>query len=126
MDLRLHPCSVAPAEGHEKCRPNRLTPAGSSCNNALEGLRGDESIPTLCRKEGLAPNLCYRWSKEFLEAGKRRLVGNTTREATSSEVVDLRQENGRLKQLVAETVLENRLLKKSVTASAWEEDERCD
>ena len=75
----------------------------------LEGLRGEESIATLCRKEGLAPNLYDRWSKEFLEAGKKRLVGDTTREATSTEVVDLRQENARLKQLVAETVLENRL-----------------
>lgn len=83
----------------------------------LEGLRGEESIATLCRKEGLAPNLYYRWSKEFLEAGKTRLVGDTTREATSTEVVDLRQENARLKQLVAETVLENRLLKKSLTAA---------
>jgi len=83
----------------------------------LEGLRGEESVATLCRKEGLAPNLYYRWSKEFLEAGKKRLVGDTTREATSTEVVELRKENGRLKQLVAETVLENRLLKKSVTAA---------
>jgi transposase len=83
----------------------------------LEGLRGEESIATLCRKEGLAPNLYYRWSKEFLEAGKKRLVGDTTREATSTEVADLRTENARLKQLVAETVLENRLLKKSLTAA---------
>ena len=82
----------------------------------LEGLRGEESVATLCRKEGLAPNLYYRWSKEFLEAGKKRLVGDTTREATSTEVTELRKENVRLKQLVAETVLENRLLKKSVTA----------
>jgi transposase len=82
----------------------------------LEGLRGEESIATLCRKEGLTPNLYYRWSKEFLEAGKKRLVGETTREATSTEVVDLRQEHARLEQLVAETVLENRLLKKSLTA----------
>ena len=82
----------------------------------LEGLRGEEGIATLCRKEGLAPNLYYRWSKEFLEAGKKRLVGDTTREATSTEVIDLRKENSRLKQLVAETVLENRLLKKSLTA----------
>jgi transposase len=82
----------------------------------LEGLRGEESIATLCRKEGLAPNLYYRWSKEFLEAGKKRLVGDTTREATSTEVTALRQENARLKQVVAETVLENRLLKKSLTA----------
>ena len=80
------------------------------------GVRGEESIATLCRKEGLAPNLYYRWSKEFLEAGKKRLVGDTTREATSTEVGDLRKENNRLKQLVAEMVLENRLLKKSVTA----------
>ena len=69
----------------------------------LEGLRGEESIATLCRREGLNPNLYYRWSKEFLEAGKKRLVGDTTREATSSEVTDLRKENGRLKQVVAET-----------------------
>jgi transposase len=82
----------------------------------LEGLRGEESIATLCRKEGLAPNLYYRWSKEFLEAGKKRLVGDTTREATSTEVIALRQENARLKQVVAETVLENRMLKKSLTA----------
>jgi len=63
------------------------------------------------------PNLYYRWSKEFLEAGKKRLVGDTSREATAPEVTDLRKENARLKQLVAEIVLENRLLKKSVTAA---------
>lgn len=79
----------------------------------LEGLRGEESIATLCRKEGLAPNLYYRWSKEFLKTGKKRLVGNTIREATSTEVTDLRKENARLKQVVAEIVLENRLLKKA-------------
>ena len=74
----------------------------------LEGLRGEESIATLCRREGLNPNLYYRWSKEFLEAGKKRLVGDTTREATSTDVTDLRQENGRLKHVVAELVLERR------------------
>ena len=78
----------------------------------LEGLRGEESIAVLCRREGLAPNLYYRWSKEFLEAGKKRLLGDTTREATSTEVQDLRRENSQLKQVVAETVLENRVLKK--------------
>ena len=62
----------------------------------LEGLRGEESIATLCRREGLNPNLYYRWSKEFLEAGKKRLVGDTTREATSTDVTGLRHENGRL------------------------------
>ena len=83
----------------------------------LEGLRGEESITALCRREGLNPNLYYRWSKEFLEAGKKRLVGDTSREATSTEVTELRHENGRLKRVVAELVLENRLLKKGVTAS---------
>ena len=81
----------------------------------LEGLRGEESIAELCRREGISPNLYYNWSKEFLEAGKRRLMGDTKREATSSEVITLRQENGQLKQLVAELSLRNRTLKKSST-----------
>ncbi len=89
----------------------------------IEGLRGEESIASLCRREGIAANLYYRWSKEFLEAGKKRLLGDTRREANSSEVTDLRKENARLKELVAETVLENRLLKKSVTGSDSLEDE---
>ena len=58
----------------------------------LEGLRGEESIAALCRREGLNPNLYYRWSKEFLEAGKKRLLGDTTREATSTEVADVRKD----------------------------------
>ena len=81
----------------------------------LEGLRGEESIATLCRREGIVTNLYYRWSKEFLEAGKKRLQGDTRREASSDEVSTLRKENSRLKELVAETLLENRVLKKSVT-----------
>lgn len=81
----------------------------------LEGLRGEESIATLCRREGIVTNLYYRWSKEFLEAGKKQLQGDTRREATSDEVSTLRKENARLKELVAETILENRVLKKSVT-----------
>lgn len=97
-------------------RTRRRFSAEEKIRIALEGLQCEESIATLCRKEGLAPNLYYRWSKEFLEAGKKRLVGDTTREATSTEVAELPQENARLKQLVAETVLENRLLKKTVTA----------
>ena len=80
----------------------------------LEGLRGEESISVICRREGISPNLYYRWSKEFLEAGKRRLNGDTQREATSGEVVDLRRENEQLKQLVAELSLKNRVLKKSL------------
>ena len=80
----------------------------------LEGLRGEESISAICRREGINPNLYYRWSKEFLEAGKKRLLGDTKREATSSEVLNLREENEQLKQLVAELSLKNRVLKKSL------------
>ena len=81
----------------------------------LEGLRGEESIAALCRREGIAANLCYRWSKEFLEAGKKRLSGDTVREATSDEVKVLRSENRELKEVVAEVTLKNRVLKKSLT-----------
>jgi transposase len=78
-----------------------------------ECLRGEDSIAELCRREGIVQNLYYRWSKEFLEAGKKRLAGDTARAATSDEVKDLRREAGALKGVVAELVLENRLLKKS-------------
>jgi transposase len=70
-------------------------------------------VAELCHGEGLAPNLYCRWSKEFVEGGKKRLLGDTTREATAPEVKALRDENGRLRQVLAETVLENRLLKKA-------------
>ncbi|MHA1974398.1 MAG: transposase [Candidatus Hodarchaeales archaeon] len=79
----------------------------------LDGLRGEDSIAEICRREGIVPNLYYRWSKDFLEAGKRRLQGDTVREANSSEVVGLRSENDQLKQLVAELSLKNRMLKKN-------------
>ena len=82
----------------------------------LEGLRGEDSIAELCRREGIVQNLYYRWSKEFLEAGKKRLAGDTARAATSDEVKELRREASALKEVVAELTLENRLLKKSVTA----------
>jgi transposase len=81
----------------------------------LEGLRGEDSIAELCRREGILQNLYYRWSKEFLEAGKRRLAGDTAWAATSDEVRDLRREASALKEVVAELTLENRLLKKSMT-----------
>ena len=84
----------------------------------LEGLKGEASIAELCRREGIMSNLYYRWSKDFLEAGKKRLQGDTVREATSGEVVTLRQETEQLKQLVAELSLKNRLLKKSLTGLA--------
>ena len=80
----------------------------------LEGLRGEDSIAELCRREGLNSNVYYRWSKEFLEAGKKRLAGDTNREATSSEVKDLRAESSALKETLGELLMENRLLKKSV------------
>lgn len=79
----------------------------------LSGLRGEDSIAELCRREGIVQNLYYRWSKEFLEAGKKRLAGDTARSATSDEVKDLRREASALKEVVAELTLENRLLKKS-------------
>ena len=80
----------------------------------LDGLRGEDSIAELCRREGIAQSLYYTWSKEFMEAGKRRLAGDTARAATSDEVKDLRREASALKECVADLTLENRLLKKSM------------
>jgi len=77
----------------------------------LDGLRGEESIAELCRREGIAQSLYYKWSKDFLEAGKKRLSGDTAREATSSEVKDLRKEARDLKEVVVEQTLELRLLR---------------
>ena len=74
-----------------------------------------------CAREGIAQNLYYRWSKDFLEAGKKRLAGDTARAATSDEVKDLRREATALKEVVADLTLENRLLKKSVTADGEDE-----
>ncbi len=83
----------------------------------LEGLRGEDSIAELCRREGINSNVYYRWSKDFLEAGKKRLSGDTAREATSDEVKLLRSEATDLKETLAELLMENRLLKKSVIGS---------
>ena len=80
----------------------------------LDGLRGEDSISEVCRREGIVPNLYYRWSKDFLEAGKKRLQGDTVREANSNEVSGIKQENDQLKQLVAELSLKNRMLKKNL------------
>jgi transposase len=87
----------------------------------LSGLRGEDSIAELCRREGIVQNMYYRWSKEFLEAGKKRLAGDTARSATPQEVKDLRREAGALKEVVAELVLENRLLKKSTIGAGEDE-----
>ena len=83
----------------------------------LEGLRGEDSIAGLCRREGIAESLYYAWSKEFLEAGKRRLAGDTARAATTDEVKALRHEARTLKEVVAEQALDLRLLKKSMTGA---------
>ena len=82
----------------------------------LDGLRGESSISELCRREGIAESLYYNWSKDFLEAGKKRLSGDTARQATPGEVVSLKREARDLKEVLAETLLENRLHKKSMVA----------
>lgn len=79
----------------------------------LEGLRGEESIAAICRKEGISPNLYYTWSKNFLEAGKKRLSGDTQREATSDEVTTLKRENEDLKRILAETFVKYEQIKKN-------------
>lgn|SRR5512134_26382 len=88
----------------------------------LEGLRGETSLRELCRREGIATNQYYTWSKEFLEAGKQRLMGDTVRQADSRQVAELRSEVDQLKQLVAELSLKNRVLKKSLLGkeTPWE------
>lgn len=101
-------------------RARRRFSAEEKIRIVLEGLRGEVSVAELCRREGIASNLYYRWSKEFLEAGKKRLNGDTVREATSDEVKVLRSENRELKEVVAEMTLENRVLKKSLTGRGEE------
>ena len=105
-------------------RTRRKYSAEEKIRIVLQGLRGEDSIAGLCRREGLNQNVYYRWSKEFLEAGKQRLSGNTQRQATSDEVVELRKENNQLKQVLADTVLKNTVLKKSVlgSGSMWDEE----
>jgi len=88
----------------------------------LAGLRGEDSIAEHCRREGIAQSLYYSWSKEFLEAGKRRLAGDTARQATSPEVKELRAEAAALKEAVADLTLENRLLKKSMTGAGGDRE----
>ena len=105
-------------------RTRRKYSAEEKIRIVLEGLRGEESIAELCRREGLHQNVYYRWSKEFLEAGKQRLAGDIKREATSDEVTDLKNENDQLKRLLADIMLKNNVLKKSVLGleSTWEDE----
>ncbi len=116
--------SVMDTVQHIRRETRRKHNVEEKIRGVLEGLRGESSIAELCRREGLNPNLYYKWSKEFLEAGKSRLQGDTKRQASSDEVEDLRRENEQLKQVVAELVLKNRVLKKSVGSSPdseWDE-----
>jgi transposase len=80
----------------------------------MEGIRGDEPVSALCRREGISANIYYKWLKDFMEAGKSRLKGDETRDATRGEVQELKRENERLKQLVAELSVDNMVLKKSL------------
>ena len=117
--------SKAPAERVVKDirrKTRRQFSAEEKIRIVLEGLRGDDSIAELCRKEGIAQSLYYTWSKEFMEAGKRRLAGDTARSATSDEVKDLRREAHDLKEVVAEQTLELRLLKKSMIGDGGDEE----
>ena len=111
---------MSPASGPEavvreiKRRTRKQYSTEEKIRIVLEGLRGEMSLAELCRREGIHQNMYYRWSKEFLDAGKKRLQGETQREATSTEVTSLRQENAQLKQLVADLALKNEVLKKSL------------
>jgi transposase len=107
-----------------KRKTRRRFTAEEKIRIVLGGLRGEDTIAGLCRREGISPNLYYNWSKEFLEAGQQRLMGNTKRQADSTEVGELRQENGQLKHLVADLSLKNVVLKKSFVGLASESDGR--
>ena len=97
-----------------RCHTRKQYSAEEKIRIVLESLRGEDSIAELCRREGINPNVYYRWSKDFMEAGKKHLSGDVVREATSDEVKALRSETAALKETLGEMVLENRLLKKSV------------
>jgi transposase len=123
--LKANSATKAPAEQVVKDirrKTRRHFSAEDKIRIVLEGLRGDDSIAELCRREGIAQSLYYTWSKEFMEAGKRRLAGDTARAATSDEVKELRREARDLKECVADLTLENRLLKKSIIADGGDDE----
>jgi transposase len=107
--------------GEIKRKTRRKFSSEEKIRIVLDGLRGESSISELCRREGIAESLYYNWSKEFLEEGKKRLSGDTQRQATSGEVTGLKREARDLKEALAETLLENRQLKKSMTADGGDE-----
>ena len=120
--------SIAPKSGAEQVvrdirrQTRKHYSAEEKIRIVLSGLRGEDSIAELCRREGIAESLYYSWSKEFLEAGKKRLSGDTARQASTGEVKDLRREMRDLKEVVADLTLENRLLKKSMIADGGDEE----
>lgn len=101
-----------------KRRTRRTFSSEEKIKIVLEGLRGEESIASICRKYSIYEATYFKWSKDFMEAGKKRLSGDTTREANSTEVQDLRQENDSLKKELAELYLANKVLKKSLNGYA--------
>lgn len=117
--------SKAPAEGVVKDirrATRKQYGAEEKIRIVLEGLRGDDSIAELCRREGISQGVYYKWSKDFMEAGKKRLAGDTARAANTDEVRDLRKEARDLKEVVAEQMLEMRLLKKSMIGDGGEDE----
>ena len=105
-----------------KRQTRRRFSAEAKIRIVVSGLRGEDSIAELCRQEGIAQSQYYSWSKEFMEAGKKRLAGDTMREASTDEVKELRKEARELKEVVAEQALELRLLKKSMTGLGGDEE----
>jgi transposase len=103
-----------------KRRTRKQYSAEEKIRIVLDGLRGEDSIAELCRREGIAQGLYYKWSKDFMEAGKKRLAGDIVRQANSGEVTTLRREARELKEVVAEQTLELRLLKKSMIGDGGE------
>jgi transposase len=98
-----------------KRKTNKTYSAEEKIRIVLEGLRGEESIAAISRKYGINDSVYYKWSKDFLEAGKKRLSGDTERNANATEVSDLKRENDNLKKALADLYLHNDLLKKSLT-----------
>ncbi|MFT6607136.1 MAG: transposase [Halocynthiibacter sp.] len=108
-----------------KRKTRRQFSAEEKIRIVLDGLRGESSISELCRREGIAESLYYNWLKDFMEAGKKRLAGDTARQATSSEVTGLKREARYLKEVVAEQTLELRLLKKACSGMGATSNEIC-
>jgi len=104
-----------------KRKTRRQYSAEEKIRIVLDGLRGEDSIAELCRREGISQGIYYKWSKDFMEAGKKRLAGDIVRQANSSEVTHLRKEASELKEVVAEQTLELRLLKKSMIGDGGED-----